>query len=1143
MWKVKTLLCGLAIAGCLSAIAGFAQNTNSADLRGTVTDAKGAVVVGATITINDVDKNLERVFTTDKAGLYDTGPIVPDHYLVSITSPGFKTMVRGPITLTVGVETLNAELVVGGAQERVVVTSELPLLDTEDGSQTSGLESSDMAALPQYGSDWQNFVFLVPGAQFSYRTGQVASINGNLPYNSVLADGATTTLPMSTNSDVTVFETTSEVKVDSNSFSAQYGLGGIIFNQITKGGTDHFHGSAYEYFQNNVLNAADYEFTAKKTKVPFQRYDNYGFSVGGPVLIPHLKKNVFFYFDYDKTYNNGGSGNTILSVPTDAEKVGDFTGMPTIYDYTTQTGPTWDSKGNAHVVRTAFQDEFKGNGNKIPANFNGNGNPLYPGLSTVAANMQKFFLEPNVTTGTITTSLGVPQNNYTSNVPNLQPFIKFFGRMDYTPTANHRLTISETESDNPAISYGYGKPSCPINCQGQDVSRDNAQVSDVWTINSNMVNELRLGFTDQLNFFSPFSLDEGYPTKLGIKWAVADAIPQMDFISYGGLAEPSNSIYKEFVFDPSDVFTLIHGRHVLHFGGEFLISRADSTAWGNQNPGETYYGGYYSDNDISQQNTDVADYADFLLGYSAMWWGNKSPEFGARIKNPQFFVQDDVKLRSNLTLNLGVRWFGTTGFNEVKGNMAAFDPTVQNGAPATASGPAKDPNGNLAAGEMGGMWYGFSKANGRKTLQSPVWSTFMPRIGVSWEKDAKTVVRGGFGLYNYQWSEDTYGGGMGNASGGGGGAWDPSNGIYMQLQADSDGSTDYEGAWGKSVKDLWVVNPTTTYAKNGGGATYNQYHTPVPKIWQYNLTVQRQITPTVMVQAAYVGSRGSNLYFNVDINQVPESELSGTDNQPGTNKRPYPLFTGLGGSTNNATSNYNSLQLVFQKRMSHGLDINANYVWSKFLDNYDSSGWGSSTASQYYQNAYCVKCNWGPSNFDQRHVVTFSAIYTLPFGRGAQFLNNSRVLDEAVGGWRLSATSRENTGAPFSPLMATNTTNAQAGSQYPNVVGDPFATRFQSIHNWFDKNAFQSPGNNTFGDMKRNMMRGPHYSNLDLSFGKTFNITEQSKFEVRIDARNSLNHASFGGPADSSIGDGKAAYINSVTDSGRHAQLYGKFTF
>jgi hypothetical protein len=1146
MFKTKLVFGCLALGLCFAAAAGRAQNTNSADLRGTVTDPKGAVITGATITIKDVDKDVSRTVTSDKAGVYDTGPIVPDHYLVTISAPGFKSLVRGPVNLTVGEETLNAQLVVGEVQEQVVVNTDLPLLDTESGSQTGDLAANTLAELPQYGSDWQNFVFLLPGASYSMRTGQTTSINGNLPYSSVLADGATTTLPMSTNSDVTIFEATSEVKVDANAFSAQYGLGGIIFNQVSKGGGDHFHGSAYEYFQNNVLNAADYQFTAKKNPVAFQRYDNYGFSIGGPVLLPKVKGKMFFFFDYDRTYSNGGSGNTILSVPTDAMKQGDFTGLPAIFDYKTQQ-LSYDSKGNAITVRQKFSDEY-GNGNKLPASY----------ISPVMKQFQAFFPEPNVPGNPVNAKTGLPLNNYTANIPNLNPFYKFFGRMDYNLGANHRLTISETESDNPAMNYGYGKSFCPVNCQSQDVSRDNAQISDVWTINGNMINEARMGFTDQLNYFSPFSEGQNYPAKMGIKWAVANAIPQVDLMSMSGLSEPSNSVYKEMVFDPSDVFTWIHGRHVIHLGGEILINRADSTAWGNQNPGETYYGGYYSDgclptdvngnpnscytngtmSSINQQNNDDAEYADFLQGYSAMWWGNYTPEFGMRMKNPQAFVQDDIKLRPNLTLNLGIRWYGATGMDEVKGHMATFDPTILNGAPTGWT----DRNGNVSSTQLGGIWYGFSQAGGRKTLQAPNYLTFLPRAGFSYSYDAKTVLRGGVGLYNYTWSEDTYGSGMGGGAGGSGGAWDPSNGIYYQLQADSDGSTDYEQGYGKSVKNLWVVNPTTPYAQNGNSPGYNMYHTPVPKIWQYNLTLQRELSNSMMVQVAYVGSKGFNLNFPVDINQVPAKYLSATDNTPGSVMRPYPIYQGIGGSTNNASSNYNSLQVTFEKHLTHGVEAHVAYTWSKFLDSQDSSGWGSSQGAQDYQSSYCVKCNWGPSNFDERHVLSISTIYHLPFGRGEAFLNNNRIVDAVVGGWHLAGTDRFNTGTAFTPTMSTNLTYAQSGAQYPNLIGNPTLLRTKSIANWFDKGAYASPGEATFGNVHRNSLYGPNYNNLNLSFGKTFNIMDKVKFEVRADAQNAINHPSFGNP-DSGIGNGKPAQITSVTDGGRHVQIYGHISF
>ena len=360
------------------------------------------------------------------------------------------------------------------------------------------------------------------------------------------------------------------------------------------------------------------------------------------------------------------------------------------------------------------------------------------------------------------------------------------------------------------------------------------------------------------------------------------------------------------------------------------------------------------------------------------------------------------------------------------------------------------------------------------------------------------------------------------------------------------------------MRQLYVASPTTPDALNGQGVTYNPYHTPVPKIWQYNVTVQRELTNSMVATVAYVGSHGYNLLFPVNINQVPQNQLSPTDITPGSNKRPYPNYTDINGSLNNGISNYNSLQATFMRRMTHGLQMSASYTYSKFLDSQDSSGWGSSAGSQTYQSSYCLRCNYGPSNFDERHVFTFSGVYTLPFGHGGQFLNKNVIEDVVLGGWRLSATSRENTGAPFTPTMANNQSYAQAGSQFPNLIGNPLSvlapnntsdpstggpqTSVHTLANWFNKYAYASPGIAAFGNVHRNSVYGPDYSDLSFSFGKTFSVLEHYKLEVRADARNFLNHASFGGP-DSAIDDTHPASITSVTNGGRHIQLYARFSF
>ncbi len=1100
----------LGVALLWPAVAAVAQNTNSGDIRGVVTDSSGAIIPGATVKVDDVDKGISHTYTTDGAGLYDTGSIVPDHYLITVTAPGFQSYVRGPINLRVETVTVNAAMTIGAAQQQVVVKTDLPLLQTETGAQTQTLESRQLLQLPQVGADWQNFVTLLPGASTvnpNNRPGQTASINGNLPYSTVLADGATTTLPMSSNADVMVLETVSEVKIDDSAFSAQYGIGGVTFNQISKGGTNQFHGAAYEYFQNDALNAADYAFGAKTT-VGLVRYNNFGFSVGGPIW----RDKVFFFFNYDKTINPGTASTGFENVPTSAMLGGDFTGLPTIYDPTTQTV---DATGIVH--RKSFADEY-GQGNKIPAGM----------IDPVAAAISKYYPAPNAGSGI--------NNNFFYNVPSSNPFTKYFGRLDYQINQNNHIIASETESDNPAQYHNQGI--CPVGCQNGDVSRDNAQVSWVWTISPRTINEARMGFTDQLNFFTPFSINQGFPAKLGWKFAKADTFPDIQISGNGNLYElqpESNAVYKEFVFDPSDVVTLIRGRHVLHFGGEFLINRADSTAWGNTNAGTMAYTGVYTQSDNTGTNTNTGmGFADFLLGYTSSWNAKVTPEWGGRMKSPQVFVQDDIKLRPNLTLNVGIRWQGMTGWHEVKGNMASFDPTVT----------------NPADGSKGAMWYGTTKANGRDSLQAPNWSTWLPRVGFSYGHGPKTVLRGGIGLYGYTWSVDTYGPGMGAAFGSNGNIADATNGINPVVILSSDGNTNYQGPGGKSVNQGYIASPTTPDALNGqNGVTYQAYHTPVPKILEWNFEVQQEVGTNMVMTLGYVASHGWNLLFPVDINQVPEADLGPND----IGLRPYPLFGAINGGsgsggTNNAISNYNSLQTTIQKRLSNGLQFNANYVWSHMLDTIDSSGWGSTAGDLRWQNAYSPAANYGAANFDVRNAFKAAAIYDLPVGKGRQFLNNNWLVDEAIGGWQVAPSIVWTSGSPYTVIMSSDNSFSQTGpgkangQQYAKQIGNPNAVH-QDLQHWFNTASFIQPDAATFGNAQRNNLYGPQYLLVNAAVGKTFHIPwENIGLEIRASANNVLNHPSFS-PPNATINGGTEGEINSLTVKGRTMQLYGRISF
>ncbi len=1132
------LLVGVLLAASFATA--FGQATNAGDISGTVTDNTGAAIPGATVTVLNIDTGVAKAYTTNAAGVYDTSSIVAGNYKITFSKEGFTQLVRSSVTVNVGTTPVNAQLAVGAVNTQVVVTTDVPLLTTDSGAIETTLNAQTLSQLPQVGQqgqDWSSFNILLAGAAGApggnqgvvgsgTSNGTMLAVNGNLPFSTVLADGAETTLPASANSDINVQETIEEVRTSSSAFSAQYGVGGILYNQISKGGSDRFHGSAYEYLQNTALNANNYAFGAN-TPTPQIHFHEFGGSIGGPIL----KRKLFFFFAYDQIIHNGGSQASFYTVPTAAEIAGNFAGLPTIYDPATttviqQTG-TYTYPGASSptqcpcITRAAFP------GNIIPAD-------RFDAVSKAA---QAYFPAPN-TAGTV--SNGQAQNNYTYTAPNKSPFKKFFGRTDYDITGTNRLTTSVTEGDNPGQSFGPGL--CPIACQSGDVSRYNAQITDVWQISSHVTNEVRLGYTNQLNFFQPTTLDNGYPSKLGWQFAKSDNFPNINITNFNNgpngntvLSSQTNAVYKEHAFDPSDVVTMIVGKHILHFGGEFLIYQNNSTAWGNLNAGQVNFTGQYTSQFVGSTTTGTP-YADFLLGQAQHWEANETPEYGGREKLPQMFVQDDYKIRPNLTLNLGLRYQIQTGWSEVKGNEATFDPTIQ----------------NPASNSLGAIWFGSTHANGRTHLQKPVYNTFLPRVGFAYLLNPVTTIRGGFGLFSYNWSNDIYGGGMGQAFGSKGSVSDSTNGITPVVTFSGDGAN-----------LPYVSNSSAPDAYNGQSFNYNPYHQPVGGSYQWNVQAERQLSTNFAVSLGYVASHGHNLPFQVDLNQVPENLLSANDQ----GSRPFPQFQSLNvsgsPSNTNAISNYNSLQAVIEKRVSQGLNFNFSYVWSHFLDDLDTAGWGSHGGSQFVQNSYVPSKNYGNANFDIRNAFKGFAIYELPFGKNKRFLNNNLLLDEVVGGWQLASTIVVQSGQPFTAIMASGTNSYSLGGNnfkwFPNVVGNP-KLQNRGPKQWFNEAAFAVPAPGTFGDERRNQLTGPAFSLVNLSLGKTFAVAESVRLQVRADANNAFNHPSFNlpnqeltvCPSSGTLPSGCGGYgaiatgtstITQVTGLGRTLQLSAHLTF
>jgi len=1117
-----------------------AQSSASGEIRGTITDSTGAVVPKATVTVLNMNTGESKVFTSNGSGLYDTASTPNGQYTVTVSAPGFETLVLGPITLDVGTITLNGHLTIGNETQHIEVSADVAaLLQTESGEQSTTLDQKTMQQLPQVGQDWANFTILLPGsagassANGVTNPGAAVSLNGSMPYSgNFLSDGGSVTNPHSADVETDTFDTVAEVDIQDSNFSAQYGIGGVVFNQITKGGTNHFHGSGYEHFQNDALNARSY-FNAPGQPLPELRFHQFGGSIGGPIW----RNRLFFFFNYDRTIDNS-SYSGFTSMPTDQLK-----GMNT-------------SNGQFDLTQLMPLD---GNGNRIPVtDGNGNnilnpctGNPTYQGeifdpatqttvngqicrfpfatdnvipanrVDSVASNLLQYFPHPNQNT-----SQGI-NGDYYYLVPTPYPSTRIYGRIDYDFNAKNRLTSSIAVRN--ANSPVYSEWTCPVACYSDDTSDYSSQTSDVWSISSTFVNEFRFSFNRQGSFLTPYSLGKGIPSSIGLQYAKADVFPNFGITGNICCDSPyagTNTIYAQNVYQPSDVVTLIRGRHVLHFGGELIMLEDNSTAWGNVDAGDFSFSGQYTQASLAATGTG-AGWADFLLGDVGSWGASNAPLFGGRQKSPQMFVQDDFKVRPNLTLNLGLRYQIQEGWKEVQDRQGGFDPTIF----------------NTASGTLGAMW--FAPANHRTQAQANVYTGLLPRLGFAYSLPHSTVIRGGWGMYTTPWSVDQYGNSKGVGYSNSGSAEDQTNGITPVTTLSGPGVF-----YGTTTPLPYVQASTSPTAYNGQSTpNYDPYHTPLTYLYSWSLGVQRDLGGGIVAEIAYVGKHGANMQFKGDINQVPVGNLSVNDDPSG---RPYPQYESIGGSTFNAVSNYNSLQAQIHRRLTNGISFSSAYTWSKFLDDMDVSPFNGQGGNAPYQNFHSPASNYAPSNFDIRNSLKSSVVYELPFGVGRRWLNKKNILDKGIGGWQMSAIVINQSGNPFTVTFnGPNNSYSQAGSWYPNVLR-PAQNIHKSLSEWYDPTAYTTAANGTFGDSRRNSLRAAGIDTTNFSLGKTFQFSEQIGLQFRADASNVFNHPDFDAP-DGNFNDpvnlstpGRpqgAGTISNTTVGGRNMQLSARISF
>jgi hypothetical protein len=1039
-------------------------------------DSSGAAIPGATVTIRNLDTGVVTNLTSDNTGVYNAASVDPGNYSVSFEKEGFKKLIKTGIALHVEAITIDATLEVGAVSQSVEVKGGAPLVQTETSDRADTITTTAISELPSANRVWFDYTYLLPGSNGASGVGGSGmnstptgafngtdvGFNGQGGYQMLgLMDGGTATMLPGQNYTVIPIQVIDEVKMETSNFSAEYSNGLAVFNVILKSGTNRFHGEGFEFVENNKLDARNFFNVGS---IPPLRWNMYGGTIGGPIK----KNKLFFFFGFqnnpDITYSSG-----ITTYPTAAEREGNLAGLPQIYDPSTLV-----ANGDGTYSRTPFQ------GNIIPNGTNGTNR-----IDAAASKIMSYYPMPNIASAGFV-------NNYYYASPNPVTTQNYDWKVDYNISSGNRLTASQNYANLNGPQAGQFWPTCyeKIDCVSEGVHMQTDVISDVWSITPNAVNEFRESLQRTYQPYLAEDLGKDWGSTLGIANLTATTFPG---ITISGAGAPDNigmsfkhAILGYVTVTEADTFTLIKGKHILKFGGEYNNSR-DNLAWGDINAGQFNFSGQFS-TDPKNPSTTGAGFADFLLGSPNTWNDGWTPADGNRTGNFQAFAQDDFKVTPKLTVNLGIRWLSQRGYSEQFNRLGSFVPTLEN--------PVSD--------TLGAMWYGGQ--DGRKALQATIWTNFEPRIGFAWAPRNNWSIRGGFGLFDNMWGGDTYQSGIGTGISVSGYTY-ATQPLVPYFQLDN----------GQPPPAIPVFPPSAGFY-NGTGVSYVPYHIPMAYTQQWHLSVQHQFNTSTMLEVAYVGVHSVKLPDPSDLNQLSPAAIQEVIAAGGVSVnvqpyRTYPQYTSINLQAFGGWSNYHALQVTLRKNVSHGLWLQTNYTWSHGLDTNTQNGWAG--AESDYQIAQNPSSLYGPSQVDQRHTWNGQFTYELPFGQGKSFVNQGGILNGIIGGWRLSNLWTTFTGSPFTPTWGGGGSNfSGSGTWHPNRTCNGSLSN-PSITEWFNPNCFPSAALGTYGNSGRHVLFGPNFFNMNTSLAKSFKVKylgESGSIQVRADAADVTNHPDFGMP-------------------------------
>jgi hypothetical protein len=1044
--------------------AAFSQQ-ETATITGEIKDASGSVVPKAEISITNTQTNVSLKSQSNEQGYYTVPSLKPGPYSIVVEKTGFRKYIRSGVTLQVNqVIRLDVNLEVGELTSVVEITQAATLLETENSSRGSVIDQKKIVDLPLNGRDYNQLALLSPGvlpgtprlASVNFKG--VLNVNGNRAFNNVfLLDGVDNISYSNSFRGENVqtvqpsIEALQEFKIQTNAYSAEFGRSsGAVVNATIKSGTNSVRGAAYEFLRNDVLDANNFFSNALGAPKPRRQRNQFGAAVGGPIV----KNKTFWFADYEGLRDREGVPR-VRQLPTAAEKAGLFSSS--VVDPFAAGRPEFGRNAAGQWV--------------IPENR----------WDPVGAAIVKLIPDPNVPNSTIYASTPVTKTRQD----------QFDVRIDHQFATNltlfGRYSFVDTNTFRPAPLPGLAEGSFN-DAFGSNLNRSQGlAVGVTWTMSPSLVGDFRLGWTRGNYFTNPPNVGVDGAAQIGLKNVPNDplivgGVPKINMQGFDAVGRHTSTpqFQTPRSINPRATISWNRGAHFIKFGGEFLHVQTKINDL-NATIGRMNFENRFTNRAIG----------DLLLGLPSQL-ALTSFTVMDQGQNMQFyFLQDDYKLTSKLTLNVGIRYEYATPPLEKNNQFANFDPAT----------------GKDVFAKDGGV---FDRA-----LIHPDRNNFAPRFGFAYSPISRWVIRGAYGVFFTHTVRQGREGLLG---------FNPPFLVDNLLQTTVTGAAAVSTAAPFRLVNGYpagLLDPTTlssTVQRRGQDANQR-----TPYIQQYNFGVQYELMTNLLLDVAYVGNKATKLNGFRNLNQ--RAVIQNANGSQAAGARPYPVFGDIQWMENRVGASYNSLQTRLEKRFSGGLTGLVSYTWGKALtgspDHISTSGGGAGIDTGTFrepQDSNNVRADRGLAEFDVKHRFVASYVYELPFGKGRRFGNDwNRAADLVLGGWQVTGIHSLQSGLGLTANLGGASVLNIGGERRarPNLVGDPVLSDSErTLNRWFNTDAFAAfnPAPQAFGNAGVGIMRGPGSINFDFTLAKNFRVSEQRYFQFRTELFNAFNRANFGPP-------------------------------